>query len=430
MSALGRIRAMFSPRRLLPVCALLAAAGLAGAFAYRRVEAQHHWKAARAALEAQDVEAARGHLGACARYWPADPEVRFWAAVAARRCAAYEEAEEHLTACELLQAKARNPNIAPGFERLLLRAQLGQTRELGRRVGDLERSGDERLPPALEALAVGSFEAMHYEEAMIAAGMLLEKSPGHVGGLLLQGRLFRHFGKHESALECYEQVLARLPEARTPKLRLAECLVSLGRLAEAAQGDEALRRQTPDDPEVLFRLARCRADLARRDEARALLDRLLARQPDHAEALLERGRLEYHHDSPAEAEVFLRRAVAAAPRRAEPLVALAACLEAEGRQTEAEESRAAAERFEVEHARLARQMAHVTHHPEDAEGAEAVADELLRLGEEDEALRWYAAALWQDPARAGVHRALAEYFEKHGQPHRSAYHRRQIGRGG
>jgi Tfp pilus assembly protein PilF len=48
----------------------------------------------------------------------------------------------------------------------------------------------------------------------------------------------------------------------------------------------------------------------------------------------------------------------------------------------------------------------------------------LRSGEEQEGLRWLDMALHLDGGYRPAHQALADYFERHGQPERAAHHRR------
>ena len=47
----------------------------------------------------------------------------------------------------------------------------------------------------------------------------------------------------------------------------------------------------------------------------------------------------------------------------------------------------------------------------------------LRLGEEDNALRWFGAALRENPRYAPTHRALADFFRSKGDRARAEHHR-------
>src|SRR6266496_478093 len=53
-----------------------------------------------AALDLYYAEEARAHLDACLKTWPNDPQALLLASRAARGTGAYDEAEQHLRACE------------------------------------------------------------------------------------------------------------------------------------------------------------------------------------------------------------------------------------------------------------------------------------------------------------------------------------------
>ncbi len=419
-----RLKCSPPSRRVLIVGVLALLAG-GTVWGYRRIEAQRHWRFAREALTAQDVERARPHLAACVRYWPNDAEVRFWSARAARQAGDYEEAEEHLTACEQLRPSSPSSDVDADLERLMLRAELGDTKGLARVAGDLEQSRPAWFLLALEATARGHFATMHYAEAARLADVLLQRSPAHVQGLLLRAALFHEDYQEEKAIECCRMALVKVPNAIEPRLRMGKSLMALGRQQETIQLYETLRSKHPEHPEVLYRLAQCRLDARQTDEAERLLDRLMTERPRHAGALVERGRLALRQGRAEEAEVYLRCALDAAPTHAEAWDALVMCLEARGERAEAEKCRSQREQWEAEYGRVARRKLRAEQNPGDTEMLQTVADELMRLGRGEEALAWYFAVLQLQPRQAAVHRALAEYFAHSGQPHRAAHHRRQ-----
>ena len=49
----------------------------------------------------------------------------------------------------------------------------------------------------------------------------------------------------------------------------------------------------------------------------------------------------------------------------------------------------------------------------------------LEMVLEKQASDWFQSVLWIDPNHRPTHLALADYWAKHGQPQRAAYHRRR-----
>jgi Tfp pilus assembly protein PilF len=51
----------------------------------------------------------------------------------------------------------------------------------------------------------------------------------------------------------------------------------------------------------------------------------------------------------------------------------------------------------------------------------------LRAGAAEEGLRWLNSALKEDPHYAPAHKALADYYQRHGDFNRAAQHRQKAG---
>jgi tetratricopeptide (TPR) repeat protein len=421
MSATSKPRKRWLLRLLALVVGLALAAGV-GYWGWRRVEMLGKWETGLAALQAEDVEQAWPLLRECASYWPADPEVRFWAARAARRADAYEEAEEHLTACEKLHPPQPPDDV--WFERLLLRAQEGETELLGRVASHLEAAQPARFALALEAMAKGYAATLQDVGAGQLAEVLLKRSPDNAQALLLRARLLTKYGHENMARATFETILGKVPHSVEARLAFGKVLLTLGEVPRATELYEGLLRDRPDHTEALYRLAQCRVDLSQFNEARRLLDRLLLAAPNHAEGLVERGRLEYRSGDLAAAEALLKRAVDAAPRNLEALESLACCLEKQGQLLNAEQYRKRREAEAIEAGRLSRTILHATSRPTDVEASLALGRDLTRAGRNDQALPYYLAVLQRERHQAEIHRFLADYFADGGQPFRAARHRR------
>jgi predicted Zn-dependent protease len=155
-----------------------------------------------------------------------------------------------------------------------------------------------------------------------------------------------------------------------------------------------------------------------------LLDNLLSRQPRHVAALTERGRLALDEQRADEAEALVRKAVELAPFNKQALYVWSQCLK---RCDKTDEYKVCIDRLEKIRAdvqRLAEVLRLVQENPRDpAQRCEAGLI-YLRNGHDQEGLRWLTSALREDARHGPTHQALADYFQRRGDPEREAFHRR------
>jgi tetratricopeptide (TPR) repeat protein len=389
--------------------------------------AQYHLDAARGALDRYAFDEARRHLDLCMKVRPGSAAVHLLAAQAARRCDAYEEAGQHLATCIEIGGMTE----ATSLERLLLTAQQGNLSGVeGRLQARAADEGDPEAVLVLEALAKGYVNCFWRSHALVCLNILLGRQPRHPQAVLMRARLWEdrarkgEVERDRDALRDYEQAVELSPtfEAR---LGLAGALYRVGRPWDALREYERLRPARAAHPDVLLGLARCRYALHEVDEARRLVDELLGRHPDHAAALLERGRLGLHAGQLAEAEGWLRRAAEAAPRHdCEALRALGRCLEA---QHKTEDARRCLDRLgerEADVLGLERRVLQANREPGNVTLRWEVGRELMRLGRDEDAVGVLLFVVEQQPRLGPAHAALADYFERTGQPDRAARHRR------
>lgn len=336
---------------------------------------------------------------------------RLNAAQQARRNESYHEAERQLDACWPLPGLRKSIKL----ERALLGVQQGDLADEARAGG---RSADSAV--ILEALAKGNLAVFRWNEARTYAQALLDLRPAHAQALWLRGRAWVKLQQEDKAHEDFDEAVQRDPSSAEFRLALAELLLQQGELRQAVAHYELLHRQWPDDERMTLGLARCRHDEGRMTLARELVDGLLASQPRLVPALVERGRLALRLGDPAHGERWLRKAVEASPLDPDANFVLQLCLDAQGkddgelrRQIEEDERARAAlrERFRAG-ARDATLFCDL--------GTVAV-----RTGKSEEIPGWFYLALQEDPHHAAAHAALADYFERAGQPHRSLAHRQR-----
>jgi predicted Zn-dependent protease len=389
--------------------------------------AQHHLDAARQALDRLAFDEAGHHLDLVLKVRPGSPAVHLLAARAARRRDACDLAAEHLAASVRLGGETE----ATTLERWLLAAQQGDLanveRKLQARADDPE---DPEAVPILEALAKGYVSRYWRTHALVCLNILLQRQPRHPPALLMRARLWEdrarkgEVERDRDALADYEKAVELAPTLEG-RLGRAGALYRVGRPWDALLEYEQLRPGRPADPDVLLGLARCRFSLRAVGEARRLLDELLERQPDHRAALLERGRLALHAGQFADAEGWLRRAADAAPGYdSQPHRVLARCLEAAHKTGEARRCVGEAGRREANVLRVERLTARSNRGPANPVQRFEIATELMRLGREEDGVAVLLFVLEQEPRFGPAHAALADYFERTGQPARAARHRR------
>lgn len=420
----GLVRRARAGRRYL-LWALLAAVVLvpAACWAGRRAWAYSHLRAARQAAERRDFDAARSHWACCLYICPEDADLRLEAARTARRAGAFAEAEEHLDACRRLIPDSRSLAL----ESTLLDAQRGAWSPAEEsQLWALVRQNDPDTTLILEAMAGGYLYSYRMNSALDCLQLWLQREPDNVQALVWRGWIRESQEQVSPALEDYRRVVQLDPGDLKTQQRLGDLLFLSGRLQEAVEQFEALCRRRPPPPEALLGLARCRRRLGQGEEARRLLDEFLSDHPRDVVALIERGRLAEEVGQLGEAERWLRRAVEADPANRDAHYALGQCLQQAGRQEEAAKELEEADRINDDLQRLYALRVAVAGKPADPDLRCEAGVICLRHGQVEEGLRWLNGALQFDPHHAASHRALADYYERTGQPEKAAPHRRAL----
>jgi len=159
--------------------------------------------------------------------------------------------------------------------------------------------------------------------------------------------------------------------AETP-IKAIQAEMYAGRFEPALERLNRMLRDNPEDPEALYMAAVCARYLGRLDEAEARLVALKAAKPDFGRALQEEGHLRRATGEPARALAAYERAVRANAALSASWTAQAELLAEQGREAEAAQARAQADRL----ARLPKPVLAVTNHL--YEGRLLKAEELCR----------------------------------------------------
>jgi tetratricopeptide (TPR) repeat protein len=375
------------------------------------------------ALRRYDSQTARSRMDAYLARWPGDGAALLLAAQAARQAGAYADAERLLTACEL----ASGPSGASRLEWTLLGAQQGDFAGGEESLKTEAGRNPAEASAVLEALARGYAVAYRRPEAMAVLQRLLERDPTYAPALVVRGAVLESLLQFDAAEKDSRRAVELAPSSAEARVTLAGVLNRTGHTRESIYHYEFAQRTWPGDPAVLLGLARAYADAAELNEAQRILDELLAGHPEHADALVERGRLALRQAQAAEAEPFLARAVRTAPwhRDGQQLRCLA--LKELGQSEAVTLCEARLAELKVEDGLGGRLKLRAHDHPDDAAVRWELWEWSLRNGQEREGLAWLFELIRLEPRHPKGQTALADYFERAGQPKRAALHRTLAG---
>lgn len=401
--------------RAVLVLALLAVPG--GLLADQALDRRRLARAA-AAEAAGDLPAAGAALAPLLGSAPADPEVRFLAARVGWRTrlgepfpAGWERpVRGHLAAA--LAAPWLAGRVSGDEDAL---AALAGDRAAERRLDRRAAAGGPDAPAYLEALARCHLDAHRLGATAEAAGRLLAARPGHALAHYWRALAADLAGGRSPGIESDLRRAAELDPGR-PAYRLHLALHLVGRRAELPEARgllEQLRRELPDDPDVLRGLGAALL-LTDPQAARPVLARLTELRPDDGEALAQLGQAELEVGELAAAERHLRAAVARADRSYTAQYQLHRLLTATGRAAEGGPFRAAAEAIAKDQERMTALAGEATARPADPAPRAELGRLHLRAGSVPLGVYWLETALEVDPGYEPARQALAEHRQRAG----------------
>jgi predicted Zn-dependent protease len=403
----------------------LAAAGLVGLGIY--YWPQQYLRAARAALQRHEYEAARASLLRYLDARPRNAEAHLLLAQLERRSNNYAEAARHLAACQRLGGPAEAIELEHGLGLIqngVYNAELDAlcARHLAR------ADADQYL--ILEALSQGLTKTYRLQEALVCLNRMLVLQPDSPYALRRRAWIYSQNEQQDRAEADYRRALEIDPEDTIARLGLAQILLNNRKQGrEAADHFERLWA-VRKDATVALGVAQSWRLAGRQEEARQLLDDWLRAHPGDTLALAERGRLALDEQAAEEAVALLRRALANAPYLYDAHYPLYLALTRLGRTDEAEACQVSMEQAKEQARQAKEEMARLTRRlqqsPDDADLRCQIAQLFLRFGEE-EGLRWLQLILQSHPNHRPSHLALADYYDKQGQTARAAEHRRLAG---
>src|SRR5439155_26530942 len=254
------------------------------------LEPWRHYRVAEDALRERDFAAARFHLDAYLQARPDDAKVQFLAARTCRRAREFDEAEQHLLACQHLLAQ--KPDTTVGVTKLewaLAQAQRGGLLAVEDYLRSRLRDGHPDAPLILEVLTWELMMSGRLTEARSYLDGWLKRDPDNYDVLVRSGWVAEHLFDLTKTLEYYRKALSVDPKQDFVRLRVVEILIDKKQAAEAQEDLDILRKHQPKNPSVIVLTARAQQLLGHGAQAAELLDKLLAADPRNAAALSARG---------------------------------------------------------------------------------------------------------------------------------------------
>jgi predicted Zn-dependent protease len=356
------------------------------------------------------------------KWW--DPDARFLAARLARMNSRYDEAAEHLRACQRMEGATARVQL----EWVLLRALLGALDEVEAGLWNCVENNDPDSPFILEVIAGRTLGTLQWDRATRAIKRWSELEPNNPQVWEWQGWVMERLYREEEAENCYRRSLELDPTRERARFWLAELYLTRFKVEDARPLIEQLLREQPDSVAILSAAGQLRFLQGRLDEAETFFDRAVELEPKNAEILMRRARLELQAGRPEKAEFWGRRALALTERRSDIHFLLHQALHSQpGHENEAAAELATYRKYQAQEerfTRLAREL--IPAHPSDPKYAVEFGDLLFQFDQPEKAVYWHQRALQIDPDFAPAHRALADYYERTGRPEDAARHRSHL----
>jgi tetratricopeptide (TPR) repeat protein len=411
----------YIPRRLL-VLLLLAAIGLGAYLAGRQLWAGYHLRKAQEALSRHDFTGAQAHLAICLSVWPQDNGTCLLAARTARRGRQYDEAER-------LLARYRKIGGVPEaitMEHALARAQRGEMAGIEMGLWEGARQATPEAPLIWEALAQGYMGTFRWPKAVYCLTMLLELEPDNADAYVWRGWGRQNLSHLPGAIDDFRRAIELDPTNDEARLSLAELVLQSSLPQESLEHFWVLYERDQARVEVVVGLAQCLRLVDQLDQAREVLDAFLIEHPTETRALAERGRLAMAQGQAGEAEPWLRQAVAQDPHDRQSRYDFCLCLQRLGKDEEAQESRKILKAIDEDAERYQQLIAAMETRPNDLAVPCAIAEILLRNGQDKQAVGWLNGVLRQNEHYQKAHQLLSDHYRRAGNLRLAEYHQKQM----
>ena len=386
--------------------------------------ARHEWDGAKIALKENRFAEAQGKLDLCLWVWPRSVEVHLLAARAARLQGDYPAAEAHLNKCLKLQHGASE---ATQVEFLLMRAQTGEEDEVATPLFAYVDNNHPETEMILKTIARAYMHRYRFGPAYDCLSKWIDVAPNSAQAYHWRGWVLERLNNRRGAMDDYQRALELDPALVDVQLHIAEMLMDENQPLDAIPYLEPLHKRFPDRADILARLGQCRYMQGQPAEARQLLEAAAEQRPDDSTLLLYLAKLDLDQGKPVAAEARLRHALEVEPSDAEARFTLVTALQYQDHRNEAAQALAQYEKQKKIQIRVTQMLNDEASHPSQGPNVPAeIGTLLLDLGRKQQGIYWLEQALQRDPRHQASHKALADYYEKQGEPERAAVHRRML----
>jgi tetratricopeptide (TPR) repeat protein len=396
---------------VIAVCLLII--GNVGFFiVYPQLAGVYHWRKAQQALQQYDFPSAQLHLQHCREVWPTSGETSFLLARTCRRAGDFPAARTYLREAE----QAHWPPALTDLERLLMKAQAGMVRAVELELRRYLAARPEEHTIIFEALVIGCLQANFLDDAYGWSTRWTEQDPEDGQAHFWRGRILESGLRYDLAAEEYQRVLECKSDLIAAHLSLGEMLLRKGQYAAALPHFQAGLPSTSFHAAALFGIARCQRYLSPPEAALATLEELFAKHEPDASALSLRGQLELARGHAEEARLWLEQAARRLPPDLDTYQALTTTCRLLNWNEEAQAYESKRQQIERELRRMEELTKQIIQSPTDAALRSEAGTLLLRLGQEQQGVRWLMSALLLDPHHEPARKALADCLPKLGDP--------------
>jgi tetratricopeptide (TPR) repeat protein len=238
------------------------------------------------------------------------------------------------------------------------------------------------------------------------------------------GRTHLTMNREQDAIQTFEHLLQVNPDHLATHRAMAQLLLDK-EPEKALVHLQAIRRLAPDDPQAPLLQVEAYKNLARTDEAERLLKQLITANPKNIRALVGRALLLIEQSRSDRAEGFLRTALTYDHLDPTANDLLYQALLQQGKVKEAREAKAHLDQLRADLQRLS-EIAQATRYSPQAELLHEAGLIYLRHNQAKRAIDWLTSSLQVKPDYAPAHKALAEAYQRVGDPERAAYHRQWL----
>ncbi len=434
--------------RLVVLLLVLAGLGAGGYFEVRHLRQQRLFEQAKKEFDRQQYARARGYLNLVLKDSPDNLEARFLVIRANCLLGDFGEAGRQLEASK----KLPDPEGRLELAGMLYRAQVDENfAQWERRLTERLGAGDPDQQAILEVLTSQELQFDRLGPAISSANKLLELRPNHLYALYWKGQAFARARDSAEANDVLRQALDEDPDFQLARRALMGNLLDANNPKGAAEQAEILLKADPGDLDTTITLAMAYRKLGDADKAVPLLENVLRLRPHDKGAIVEMALDQYQLDrSSSKTEELLRRACALVPKDREALYAFSRCLRArDSEHDNAAKANAAAAAVgalaypawfeQTEQAAIERRLdrlesLYLEHQVverkihNNKKGDIPLRLEAARLAEEggqdQMALKSLRQALSIAPENKKIHKALAGFYERHGDVLMYRYHTR------